>query len=422
MLSFFVILLKINIVLAIFVISYYIILRKLTFYTWNRIFLLTGIVFSTLYPFLDLSFFSDKSEHIPFVSAAPGIRHQLRHLVTNHADPVYYPWLFAAFYTGFSLMCIRLLRQFVSLYRVHRGSNRAFVGEIPVRLISEEVSPFTFGRNIYVNFSFIKKETLQTIIAHEHVHVRHWHTFDILLTELALSICWFNPAVWMIRKAVKENLEFIADRQVLKAGADKRSYQLNLLKLGTVGTGLTIANDFNLVELKRRIHMMNRTRSSNLMLGRYLLLIPVIGFVSLAFTMSPKRSDNNAAILPPGPYNGAPQSEPDSNRALKRNSDPAPELLSENVNKTKGRKMAARDKPAAARIVRPVEADKPDMRSGLEQKIVVGKQLQNTGSDPETKSETAGKSPWPASDLEPRTVIGRPRQTATDSSTTKTGN
>jgi hypothetical protein len=288
--SLFIILFNVNIVLAVFVLAYYIVLRRLTFHTLNRFFLLTGIAFSSLCPFMNLSFLLSKPEQIPFISAAPEIGYQFQTLVSENADPVYYSWLFTAFYAGLAFMFIRLIRQFVSLYRIHRSSDLAFVGKLRVRLVGAEVSPFSFGSNIYINPSLIKKETLQTIIAHEHVHVRQWHTIDILLAELVLSICWFNPAAWLVRKAIKENLEFVADRQVLQTGTDKRNYQRSLVNLGILTTGLQITNDFNLVDLKKRIRMMNSKRSSRIMLVRYALLIPVVLFVSLAFTMSPKKA------------------------------------------------------------------------------------------------------------------------------------
>jgi beta-lactamase regulating signal transducer with metallopeptidase domain len=93
------------------------------------------------------------------------------------------------------------------------------------------------------------------------VHVRQKHTVDILLAELLTIVNWYNPFVWLIRYSIRQNLEFIADCEVLKKGLDKKSYQYHLLSvMGQVEYKL--ANNFNFSSLKKRIVMMNKLRSA----------------------------------------------------------------------------------------------------------------------------------------------------------------
>lgn len=63
------------------------------------------------------------------------------------------------------------------------------------------------------------------------VHVRQHHTADMMLAELLLVLNWFNPFAWILRHAIRQNLEFIADRQVLTHGVDRRQYQYLLVKV-----------------------------------------------------------------------------------------------------------------------------------------------------------------------------------------------
>lgn len=280
---FFIALFKINLVLVLFAVAYYGILRRLTFYTANRAFLLFAICFAMLYPLIDLSPLFAKETAMAVV---PEFTQQLRTMVTTAVMPAYMTWVFLLFYIGLAVMLFRILRQFVSLYRIHRQSAPALIGDAPVRLINASMSPFSFGKHIYINPAEHSAEELLTIVAHEHIHVRQRHTVDVLLAELCFTLNWFNPAAWIIRKAIKENLEFIADEQVLEAGADKKAYQYSLLHIGARTATPLIANDFNLVDLKKRIRMMNVRRSSKLTLGRYALLLPILLLITLAFSIT----------------------------------------------------------------------------------------------------------------------------------------
>src|SRR5688572_6142468 len=55
-------LIKANIALCLFYLAYRLGLRRLTFYTLNRFFLLSGIIFSSLFPLVDVNDFFNRSE------------------------------------------------------------------------------------------------------------------------------------------------------------------------------------------------------------------------------------------------------------------------------------------------------------------------------------------------------------------------
>lgn len=279
--QFFIILIKINLVLALFSIAYYLILRRLTFYTLNRIFLLTGMLFSTVYPLIDLTdFFRNNPQIGAFV---PEVNQRVA-----PADFITRNWQFISifFYAGAAIMAVRLLLQFISLYRLHKHSFRGTVEEMPVRVLEDAVSPFSFWQTIYINPALHHEKDLRSILEHEQVHVKQWHTLDILLAELSVVFYWFNPGIWLMRKAVKENLEFITDEKVLKKGIDKKAYQYSLLEVGQLASVSALGNSFNISDLKKRIVMMNTRRSSPLTLGRYVMVLPVLLVVALLFAVS----------------------------------------------------------------------------------------------------------------------------------------
>lgn len=248
-----------------------------------------GIVFSTAYPFIDLTdFFHQQETGKSVVTYLPQLNEKASALVPTGFFINNWPVLSALFYLGVLLMTIRLAIQFVSLYKIHCKSNPSTVANYKVRTLDEIVSPFSFWQTIYVNPTLHNEKELDTILAHEMVHVKQWHSVDIILAELSVVFYWFNPGVWLMKKAVKENLEFITDQKILKKGMDRKTYQYSLLGVGQLNTSVAIVNNFNLSDLKKRIKMMNLKRSSKLTLSRYALALPVLLLTTLAFTVSKK--------------------------------------------------------------------------------------------------------------------------------------
>jgi hypothetical protein len=290
------ILLKINVVLLLFAVAYYLILRRLTFYVLNRVFLAFGILFSSAYPFIDLTdFFQRQNPQV--IAFVPKINQKATELVPSTFITQYWPWISGFFYVGVVFMALRLLIQFVSLYRMHQKSTPGAVANYKVRILTEAVSPFSFWQTVYINPSLHKELELKTILAHENIHVKGWHSLDIILAELSVVFYWFNPGVWLMKKAVKENLEFITDEKILKKGIDRKAYQYSLLDVGSLTPSVAIVNNFNLSDLKKRIKMMNVKRSSHLTLSRYLLVLPVLLTTTLAFTVTKKDIQQNLKPL-----------------------------------------------------------------------------------------------------------------------------
>ncbi|MES2653447.1 MAG: M56 family metallopeptidase [Bacteroidota bacterium] len=282
------ILFKINLVLLLFAAVYYLVLRRLTFYTVNRAFLAIGIIFSTVYPFINLTDFFNRQEQINPKIAALMPTIDVNQLVRNNAIIDYWQVVVVVFYVGVAFMAIRLFAQFLSLYRVHQRSKPGEVRNLNVRILDGRVSPFSFWQTVYINPTIHSANELDTILAHEQVHVKEWHTLDIILAEISVVFYWFNPGVWLMKRAIKENIEFITDARIVKKGVDKKAYQYSLLGVGNLQASVGLVNNFNLSDLKKRIKMMNAKRSSPKKLIIYALLLPVLLITTLAFTVNKK--------------------------------------------------------------------------------------------------------------------------------------
>jgi len=254
---------------------------------------LFGIIFSSAYPFINLTSLLAGHKSVP--AFVPGLNQQVSQLIKQDAVPLLWQILYLFFYVGVVLMTLRLMVQFISLYRMHQQSSPDKINQYPVRILADEVSPFSFWQTIYINPGLHKQEDLPNILAHEEVHVAQWHTIDIILAEICVVFYWFNPGVWLMKKAVRENIEFITDARILRKGIDKKAYQYSLLDVGTLQPSVAIVNNFNLSDLKKRIKMMNAKRSSKVNLTRYMFALPVLMCLTLAFTID-KRAVHKSLV------------------------------------------------------------------------------------------------------------------------------
>ncbi|MBD0259170.1 MAG: hypothetical protein ICV83_25910 [Cytophagales bacterium] len=287
-------LLQANLALGSFYLAYRLVLRRLTFYGLNRLFLAFGTVFSAAYPAIDLSGWhrqypgADLSRLVAV--AQPGTP-----LAAGAAQPIDYATLLGlVFWVGVAVMAGRLVVQLLSLYQVHRRSERARYGPYAFRRVAGGTAPFSFWQTVYLNPDCHTPADLPAILQHEAVHVREWHTLDRLLTELVLLCCWFNPAAWLLKAAVAENLEFRTDCQLLRGGTDRKTYQYSLLGLSHAAAVPALANHFNATTLKTRIAMMNKPRTARRHVTKYVLLLPLI--VAFAFTVTLSVGQNRSAV------------------------------------------------------------------------------------------------------------------------------
>jgi bla regulator protein BlaR1 len=281
----FVILIKVNIALVLFCLGYYLVLRKLTFYTLNRAYLVTAIIFSSIYPFIDLSVFAQQHQEIiaPVQNVVIMWQVPTQNFVKQAA---YWNWLEIIFWAGAALFTLRLLFQLVSLYRIYSRSTAREINGQMVRVVTGDISPFSFWKSIYINPEKLSDTDLKNVLEHEQIHVSEWHTLDVLLTEISVIFYWFNPGIWMMKRAVRENIEFITDRKILNKGLDSKAYQYSLLNITFNQPAPAISSNFNFSTLKKRIQMMNAKQSSNLNLTRYAFLMPVVAVCLFVFSLS----------------------------------------------------------------------------------------------------------------------------------------
>lgn len=144
------------------------------------------------------------------------------------------------------------------------------------------VSPFSWGCYIILSEEDYEKYP-DEILVHEMMHLKSHHSADLLFMEIILLLHWFNPAVWLLKRELKDIHEYQADKGVLAQGIDATKYQLLLVKKAVGASLYTLANSFNHSKIKKRITMMLKGKSNNLARLKLLLLVPVGLIVLNAF-------------------------------------------------------------------------------------------------------------------------------------------
>ena len=314
-------LLKISIALAVVYLFYQFVLRRLTFYNWNRWYLVGYSLLCFAIPFMNITDFLFKHEldDAQFVQLVPVYNLQL-----SNSGFEWNQWTvsIAVFITGMLIMGLRIIIQLFSLRRIKTNATLLNEGEVKLFDVNEQIVPFSFSNGIYINRQLHTEAELQEIIRHEFVHIKQKHSIDIFFAEILCMLLWFHPAAWFIRKAIRQNLEFIADEKVLQDGVDKKQYQYLLLKV--VGnTNYSIAANFNFSSLKNRIIMMNQIKSARVQIIRFLFVLPLLAVLLLAFREvreKEKRNDHSQKTV------------------LLNDTVPASDIKNVNVNKNNGEK------------------------------------------------------------------------------------
>jgi hypothetical protein len=139
---------------------------------------------------------------------------------------------------------------------------------------------------------------MDEIIEHEKAHVRQLHSADILLAELLIVFQWFNPLVWVFKRTVSENHEFLADEAVLHRGYCPESYQLRILAQLFGIRSMPATHHFNQSIIQKRLTMMKRSKSTKISRLKLLLVFPAALALFYAFACSSSESEMLAQEVP----------------------------------------------------------------------------------------------------------------------------
>ncbi len=272
--------LKVGGCLAVFYLFFKLLLSRETFHRFNRIVLLGAMALSFVLPLCVITVYRE----LPVLPESPEEEAVTTVAAEPPAEP--FPWeklAGGAFVAGAVVTLLGTCCSLIGVVRlVRRGSReRLEDGSVLVRT-DRAVTPFSWGRYIVMSGKDLA-ENGDAILLHERAHLRLRHSLDLIVTDVAGCLQWFNPAMWLLRRELRAIHEYEADEAVLESGVDARDYQLLLIRKAAGGRWYSVANSFNHSKLKNRITMMLRKRSSRWAGARVLLLLPLMGAALGAF-------------------------------------------------------------------------------------------------------------------------------------------
>lgn len=269
-------LLKVNIVLILLYGCYRLMCYKDTFFGWRRTTLLLIYAVSLVVPALNIEYWTREQAVLRSAAEVYAVR-MLPEVGTTTAHQTI-DWL-SIFVTGYlfvaGLLLVRFAWQLVSIVRLAHRCDKKMVQGVPIRVLPEGQGPFSFFRWIFLCPTQATDQLLHEILLHEQTHCRQHHSADVLISQLFVIAFWANPFIWLMRREVRINLEYLADNHVLKEGTDSRTYQYHLLGLAYTKCVATLSNNFNVLPLKKRIQMMNKRRTKGIRRVKYALFIPM---------------------------------------------------------------------------------------------------------------------------------------------------
>lgn len=314
--------------LAVFYLFYKLLLSRDTLHRMNRVLLCGVLLLSFLLPLCVITV----EKELPGVSAAgidvipenyfrrdmvfenriPDDTRDLMIIEEPEPAPEPFDWgvlLGIIYFAGMFATLGWTVCNIVRVVRMTRRGQRIPLGNGSVLVLSDRIrAPFSWMRYVVMS-----EEDYAcgggTILVHEQAHQRLGHSWDLLLVDLLGCLQWFNPAMWLLRVELRAVHEYEADEQVLRCGVDAKDYQMLLIKKAVGGRWYSIANSLNHSNLKNRITMMLRKRSSRWARAKALYVLPLACLALGAFAQTSyvlpedkttKNSGNGEMPLPAG--------------------------------------------------------------------------------------------------------------------------
>mgnify|MGYP000858046852 FL=1 len=275
---------------------YMLFLRKETFFRTNRLFLLGSLVFSVLLPLLRLRVLTPQPVLLSEVTVTPyrnllesitvyghGFAGQIEKTVLSAQ------LLVVVYLAGVGLLLSLFIFRIIQILLKIRKSEVEYKDGFRLVLLEKETTPFSFLNYIFVNRNQMNNAGYNRMLIHELEHVKQGHSFDVIVLELLTAFQWFNPFMWLLRRAIRENHEFLADRAVLNTGASRGEYKQLLLNQ-FIGGQLVVANNFNYSLIKNRIKMMSKINSPKIALTKTIFGVLVATALIIAFACEQKES------------------------------------------------------------------------------------------------------------------------------------
>jgi beta-lactamase regulating signal transducer with metallopeptidase domain len=287
-------LLKFTACLAVLYFFYNLFLENENMHTFKRFYLLASLTASLIIPAIVFTEYVEvaqttnipASEYtIPLAADGPiSTPMELGNTVLDIA-----PILYTVYVIGVLFFGLKFLKNlFQILRRVRNNPKQRWEHYIHV-LLKDPLPPHTFFSYIFLNKQkFEAEEIPKEVLLHEQTHAKQKHSYDILFVEFLQVVFWINPFVFLIKKSIKLNHEFLADQAVLNKNVSKNNYQNTLLSYLSMDSENNhqspLVNPINYSSIKKRFKIMKTQTSKRAVILRSILLLPLFSILLFGFS------------------------------------------------------------------------------------------------------------------------------------------
>jgi len=315
--SFLIYILESTICISVFYLLFRVLMRKEASFAVNRATLLTIVAASVILPLVQLPQLMQTPVHVELIPDFSENRIQIQNLPvaqyttvtevqptvsdpTSPTNELTVPLETLLKYLYIVCVVIALLFFIQNLIRIFFLARKATVQQkdgYRLLIVDREVPSFAFGRSVVISRTDYDVHGT-AILAHEQAHIRLNHFVDLLLLELVKTIHCFNPAIYALVGDMKEIHEFQADEQTLHSGIDAKLYQLLIIQKGVGPRRFALANSFNHCQIKKRIIMMNKSKTSKAWRWKVATFLPLLALLLMAFGKTGGNELSNPKVSP----------------------------------------------------------------------------------------------------------------------------
>lgn len=283
-------LLKVSLCVMGFYLSYIIFFGRETFYARNRIFLAGIMIVSIITPLIGLAPFKTVVPQNPafervgeIVSTGDYVELAVSRSI---AQIDFISVLFSLYLFVTLFLYIKLVLGLIKTQMIIR-KGRVINSRFPTVILTEaDYSSFSFFPYIVIPEKIFNSDAYNEVLEHEKIHIKEGHTFDLLLAEILIPLLWFNPFMWLLKRSIVLNHEYIADSKTLKRRGEIKEYQYKLLNMATDNYNLPFAHSFTSL-IKKRIVMINKKPTRNYAALKNLIILPVAALLFVLFSFRP---------------------------------------------------------------------------------------------------------------------------------------
>jgi TonB family protein len=275
-----------GICLAVLFALYWLVLRKETYFRLNRIYLLGTLAVSCVIPLIHVGVSlsgpeaSSSNVILPLLESI-----RIPELSTLEASGATRAWpllVLVLYLTGSLWLVARTLLGILRVSLLKKKGRIIRQQAYSIVYLKQEIAPFSFFRTIFLPESLSGHPDQDPIIHHERTHIRQGHSFDNIFVEFFLALFWFNPVMWLLKAALRNTHEYLADHGAISNTPGLAGYQSLLLKQVSGFAPMPVTSSFNST-IKKRLTMMHRNHSGLLAKFKPLLLIPVLTCLVVLF-------------------------------------------------------------------------------------------------------------------------------------------